>query len=86
MSYILFKNLSCLSPELSARILNSSSIGNLEKTKSGHENLVIDGIYFHSKHDPVVETKRLLDGLKKSEEKKPVEKKPPVVTNFPMCK
>ncbi len=70
MSYILFKNLSCLSPELSARILNSSSIGNLEKTKSGHENLVIDGIYFHSKHDPVVETKRLLDGLKKSEEKK----------------
>ena len=70
MSKILFKNLSLLSSELSDRISNSSPIGILEKTKSGLENLLIDGIYFHSKHDPVIEAKRLLDGLKKSEEKK----------------
>ena len=64
------KNLSHLTKELSERIINSNSIGIIEKTKSGLDNLLINGIYFHSKHDPLVEAKRLLDGLKKSEEKK----------------
>ncbi len=70
MSDILEKNIPHLTKELSERIINSSLIGTTEKTKSGLENLLIDGIYFHSKHDPMVEAKRLLDGLKKSEEKK----------------
>ncbi len=70
MSDILKKNLFNLTSELSERILNSTNIGNLEKTKSGLENLLVDGIYFHSKHDPIVEAKRLLDGLKKSDESK----------------
>lgn len=70
MSEFLKKNLSFLTPELAEKIISSSSIGKLEKTKSELENLVIDGIYFHSKHDPVMETKRLLDGLKKSDEQK----------------
>ena len=70
MTEILNKNLSKLQSELSERIQDSTPIGNLEKTKSGQENLLVDGIYFHSKHDPFVEAKRLLDGLKKSDEKK----------------
>lgn len=70
MTEILNKNLSKLQSELSERIQDSTPIGNLEKTKSGQENLLVDGIYFHSKHDPFVEAKRLLDGLKKSYEKK----------------
>ena len=70
MSDFLTKNLSCLTPELAEKIISSSSIGKLEKTKSELDNLVIDGIFFHSKHDPIVESKRLLDGLKKSDEQK----------------
>ena len=70
MSNILENNLSYLTPDLSDKIRNSKMIGTLEKTKSGLENLLIDGIYFHSKHDPTVEAKRFLDGLKKSDEKK----------------
>jgi hypothetical protein len=70
MSEILLKNLSHITKELSERIIHSNPIGIIEKTKSGLDNLLINGIYFHSKHDPLVEAKRLLDGLKKSEEKK----------------
>jgi hypothetical protein len=69
MSEILLKNLSHITKELSERIMYSNPIGIVEKTKSGLDNLLINGIYFHSKHDPLVEAKRLLDGLKKSEEK-----------------
>jgi hypothetical protein len=70
MSEILKKNLSYLAQELAKQILSSESSGVLEKTKSNQDNLLVDGIYFHSKHDPGIEAKRLLDGLKKSDEKK----------------
>lgn len=70
MKELLLKNTSNLSSDLREKILKAKEIGTLERTKFNSTTLIIDGIYFHSKHDPITESKRLIDNLKKSNDQK----------------
>lgn len=69
-SGILPENLSHLNQNLVSILNSCGEIGQLEKTKTEDPTLIIDGIFFHTKYDPRVEAFRLIDGLKKSPEKK----------------
>ncbi|MDZ4728051.1 MAG: 6-hydroxymethylpterin diphosphokinase MptE-like protein [Leptospira sp.] len=51
-------------PEFTAkRIQNASPIGSLHTTKSGVTTIEVDGIFLHSKHDPVKEAERFITEL-----------------------
>jgi len=63
ISDFLHKNLSTLPKELSDKILSSENFGKLEKTKSGHLTIEVNGIYLHSKHDPYKESERFISEL-----------------------
>ena len=70
MNELLLKNISLLSDDIKEKIVKSKDLGSLEKTKSGAFTLLVEGIYFHSKHDPLIEAKRLIENLKKTNEEK----------------
>ncbi len=61
------KNLKFISSELKDRILNLEINLETEITKSGNYTFKLDSIYFHSKYDPILESKRLSQNLKTSE-------------------
>lgn len=64
---LLEKNLSFISEELKLKFLKSESKLEPEKTKSGDFTLKLDSIYLHSKYDPVLESRRLVQNLKVEE-------------------
>jgi hypothetical protein len=63
-------NLSYLSGEVKETLLNTEAIGDFELTKTGHPNIKINNIYFHSNHDPIKEAERFLQGLKQESTEK----------------
>ncbi|TGL56349.1 DUF115 domain-containing protein [Leptospira ognonensis] len=56
-------NLSCLSENLALKISNSETLGNLLISKTGQVTIEIDGIFLHSKHDPIKEAERFISEL-----------------------
>lgn len=56
-------NLACLSKDLALKISNADTLGNLVKTKTGPVTIEIDGIFLHSKHDPLKEAERFISEL-----------------------
>ncbi|XDD50614.1 motility associated factor glycosyltransferase family protein [Leptospira sp. WS92.C1] len=70
---ILSKNLeaiSLISSELKDRIEACDSSMEIRISKTGFPVLVADGISLHSLMDPITESRRLLDGLKKEDEER----------------
>ncbi|MBM9578973.1 motility associated factor glycosyltransferase family protein [Leptospira sp. 201903070] len=64
------KALSTVSPGIEERILESDQELEVKTSKTGLPILVADGISLHSSMDPVTESKRLLEGLKKGDEER----------------
>ena len=63
-------NLSYIPDEISQKIRNSNTVGEIYASKSGAPILKINDIFFHSNHDPHKESRRLIDGLKLGNENK----------------
>ncbi|MCE9500920.1 MAG: hypothetical protein K8R21_10540, partial [Leptospira sp.] len=70
MNSFLSQNLEYLGPQNKDRILSAPDIGIIQKAKSGKSTISIDGIYFHSRHDPGKEAKRFAEELKSPDEEK----------------
>lgn len=72
MSEVYSKNLTVLSEQLRQLISQAEPLGTLQPAKKQGFSLCIDGIYFHSRHDPIKEANRLIADLKAetSEQKK----------------
>ncbi|TGL73649.1 motility associated factor glycosyltransferase family protein [Leptospira yasudae] len=71
---VLQKNLSALfaiSPSIAEKVarIGASSM-EIKTSKTGLPVLIVDGIALHSLMDPITESKRLLDGLKKEDEER----------------
>ncbi|AOP32812.1 hypothetical protein A0128_02350 [Leptospira tipperaryensis] len=64
------KTLSTVSPGMEERILQSEGKLEIKTSKTGLPILVADGISLHSAMDPITESKRLLEGLKKEDEER----------------
>lgn len=69
---ILEKNFKSLSSSIKEKILRSPSPASMEikTSKTGYPVLIADGIALHSLMDPIMESKRLLEGLKKEDEER----------------
>jgi len=55
--------LRCLSDDLASKIAASNTSGTVHLTKTGQRTIEVDGIYLHSKHDPVKEAERFIKEL-----------------------
>ncbi|PJZ53711.1 motility associated factor glycosyltransferase family protein [Leptospira adleri] len=64
------KVLSTISPGIEERILQSERQLEIKISKTGLPVLVADGVSLHSAMDPLTESKRLLEGLKKEDEER----------------
>ncbi|MBM9500077.1 motility associated factor glycosyltransferase family protein [Leptospira sp. 201903071] len=64
------KTLSTISPGIEERILQSDQKLEIKTSKTGLPILVADGVSLHSAIDPITESKRLLEGLKKEDEER----------------
>ena len=60
---IFSKNLAKLPSQEAALLQNTAPLGEIQKAKRDGFTLVIDGIYFHSKHNPQKEAQRLIADL-----------------------
>ncbi|MCB1180241.1 MAG: motility associated factor glycosyltransferase family protein [Leptospiraceae bacterium] len=63
-------NINSLDKDLREEIENSEELGQISLTKSGNLNLTINSINFHSAHDPLKESERLISGLKQDNSEK----------------
>ncbi|MCZ8157564.1 MAG: DUF115 domain-containing protein [Leptospira sp.] len=57
------KNLSKLPDNIASKIMSAETVGQLEPTKSGEQTIIVDGVYLHSKHDPIKEANRFINEL-----------------------